>query len=161
MVPRESSTSSWSLTQLTSAGGEVTLGAGYRINPNFMIGLYGSGAMYGTRALTSGANIWSATAGVQANYHFLPESEWHPWIGLGSGWRGHWINASGTDSRHGWDIARLTAGLDYRLSSVFAVSPYAGLGATRFLKQELAAEQSFSNINTREELQAWDGVPPG
>jgi hypothetical protein len=137
-----------SLTDQTSAGGEVTLGVGYRVNPNFMIGLYGSGSKYGTRTRTSGADIWSATAGVQANYHFLPENEWDPWIGLGGGWRGHWISSNGTDSRHGLDIARLTAGVDYHVSPEFAVSPYVGLGATTFLTQQLATEQSFSNVNS-------------
>jgi outer membrane protein W len=137
-----------SLTDETSAGGEITLGVGYRINPNFMVGLYGSGAKYGTRALTSGADIWTATAGAQANYHFLPENDWDPWVGLGTGWRGQWISSAGTDTRHGWDIARLTAGVDYRVSPEFAVSPYVGMGVTTFLTQERAGESSFSNINS-------------
>jgi outer membrane protein W len=137
-----------SLTDQTSAGGEITLGVGYRVNPNVMIGLYGSGAKYGTRALTSGADIWTATAGAQANYHFQPDDQWDPWIGLGSGWRGQWISSTGTETRHGWDIARLTAGVDYRVSSEFAVSPYIGAGVTTFLSQERVGEQSFSNINS-------------
>ncbi len=138
-----------SLTDQTSAGGELTLGVGYRINPNFMVGAYGSGAKYGTRASTSGADIWTSTAGVQANYHLLPDNEWDPWIGLGSGWRGHWISKSGgTDSRHGWEIARLTAGVDYRVSSDFAVSPYVGAGLTTFFSQELAGQNGFSNIDS-------------
>lgn len=44
-----------------------------------------------------------------------------PWIGLGAGWRGIWIDrdVGGTDSRHGIDLVRLTAGVDYRLNSQF------------------------------------------
>ena len=138
-----------SLTDLSSAGGEVTLGIGYRIDKNLLVGAYGSGSKYATADLTSGADIWSATAGVQANYHFLPDNEWDPWLGLASGWRGHWVKSgSGTDSRHGWDIARLQLGVDYRVSPQFALSPYAGAGVTTFFTQQLAAEQSFSNIHS-------------
>lgn len=136
------------LTDQSAAGGEVQLGVGYRINPYFMVGLYGSGGMQSTSNLTSGANIYTATAGVQANYHFLPTETWDPWIGLGSGWRALWISHGGTDSRHGLDIARLTAGVDYRVNSQFAVSPYVGAGLTTFLTQELANEQSFGNVHS-------------
>jgi len=138
------------LTDQSSAGGELQLGLGYRINPNWMVGAYGSGSIHATGDLTSGAHIYTATAGVQANYHFLPSNEWDPWIGLGTGWRALWINhaAGGTDSRHGLDIARLTAGVDYRVSSQFAVSPYVGVGLSTFLTQELAGEQGFSNVHS-------------
>ncbi len=138
------------LTDQSSAGGELQLGLGWRINPNFMVGLYGSGSIQATGDYTSGGNVYTATAGVQANYHFLPLDTWDPWIGLGSGWRALWINhqAGGTDSRHGLDIARLTAGVDYRVSSQFAVSPYVGAGLTTFLTQQLVGEQSFSNVNS-------------
>ncbi len=142
--------SSRSLTDLSSAGGEVTLGVGYRINPNFMVGGYASGSKYATGDFTSGADIWSATAGMQANYHFLPTDRWDPWVGLGGGWRGHWVKqaAGGTDSRHGLDIARATVGVDYRVASQFAVSPYVGAGLTTFLTQELANQQTFSNVQS-------------
>jgi hypothetical protein len=137
-----------SLTDLSSAGGELSLGVGYRINPEFMVGVYGSGGKYATGDFTNGADIWTATAGVQANYHFLPAADFDPWVGLGTGWRGHWISHGGTDSRHGWDIGKLTVGVDYRVASEFAVAPYLGVGVTTFLTQELSSQQSFQNINS-------------
>src|SRR5438876_3781546 len=104
-----------SLTDLSSAGGELSLGVGYRVDRHFLIGAYGSGSKYSTGDFTGGGDVWSATAGLQGNYHFLPENDWDPWVGLGSGWRGQWAkNATGTDSRHGWDIARLQAGVSDR-----------------------------------------------
>jgi outer membrane protein W len=138
-----------SLTDLSSAGGELTLGVGYRINPNFLVGAYGSGSKYATGDYTNGADVWSATAGLQANYHFLPTHDWDPWVGLGAGWRGHWVSGTaGTDSRHGLDLGRLTAGVDYRVSPEFAISPYVGVGATTFLTQELAGQQVFTNVGS-------------
>ena len=138
-----------SLTDLGSAGGELNVGIGYRIDRHWLIGAYGSGSKYATGDFTNGADVWSATAGLQANVHLLPDDQWDPWVGLGSGWRGYWVkHAGGTDSRHGWDIARLQAGVDYRVSPEFAVSPYVGAGLTTFLTQELAGEQSFSNVHS-------------
>ena len=57
-------------------------------------------------------------------------------------------NGSGTDSRHGWDIARVQVGVDYRLAPEFALAPYVGAGLTSFFTQELAGQQSFSNVNS-------------
>jgi hypothetical protein len=138
-----------SLTDLTHGGGEVQLNLGYRINPNWLVGVYGTGGKYSLGNVTpSDSDVWSATAGVQANYHVLPGNAWDPWVGLGTGWRGHWISKPGTtDSRHGLDLARVQVGVDYRVSPDFSVSPYLGASATMFLTQSLAQQSGFSNVH--------------
>jgi Outer membrane protein beta-barrel domain len=137
------------LNDIAHGGGEVQLNLGYRINPNWLVGLYGTVGKYTLGSVTPGdSDVWSATAGVQANYHLLPDQQWDPWIGLGTGWRGHWTSKSvGTDVRHGLDLARLQVGVDYRVSPEFSVSPYVGASATMFLTQELAQQTSFSNVS--------------
>jgi hypothetical protein len=139
-----------SLRNLTSAGGEIQLGIGYRINPNFLVGVYGSGGKQSNGIFSGGSNIHTATAGLQANYHFLPWDTWDPWVGLGAGWRALWIDRPvvGTESRHGLDVARVTVGVDYRISPQLAISPYAGAAVTMFLTQELAGERVFSNVRS-------------
>jgi hypothetical protein len=137
-----------SLPEVSSAGGELQLGLGWRINPRFMVGAYGSGSYHATGDYTSGANIYTATGGLQANYHFLPSSEWDPYVGLGSGWRAMWVSNGGTDSRHGMDIARVTAGVDFRVNSQCAVAPYVTAGLTTFLTQELKGQQSFADVRS-------------
>jgi Outer membrane protein beta-barrel domain len=136
------------LNDIAHGGGEVQLNLGYRINPNWLVGLYGTVGKYSLGSVTpDGSDVWSATAGAQANYHFLPDQEWDPWVGLGAGWRGHWTTKNvGTDTRHGLDLARVQVGVDYRVSPEFSVSPYVGASATMFLTQELAQQTSFSNI---------------
>jgi hypothetical protein len=137
------------LTDLTHGGGEVQLNLGYRIDPHWLVGLYGTAGKYSLGSLSPGdSDAWSVTAGVQANYHLLPDQQWDPWIGLGSGWRGHWISKPvGSDVRHGLDLARVQVGVDYRISPELSVSPYVGASATMFLAQELAQQTSFSNIH--------------
>jgi hypothetical protein len=142
-------TNSPNLTDLSDGGGEIQLNLGYRINPSWMVGIYGTGGKYSTGTLIStDSNVWSATAGVQANYHFLPLQQFDPWVGLGAGWRGHWVSQpTGTDSRHGLDVARLQVGVDYRVNPVLSIAPYIGASATIFLTQQLAQQASFSNIH--------------
>ena len=137
------------LNDLTHGGGEVQLNVGYRIDPHWLVGLYGTVGKYSLGSVTpDGSDVWSATAGAQANYHLLPDQQWDPWIGLGAGWRGHWVSKTvGTDTRHGLDLARLQVGVDYRVSPEFSISPYVGASATLFLAQELAQQTAFSNVH--------------
>jgi Outer membrane protein beta-barrel domain len=141
--------SSPTLTDIAHAGGEVQLSIGYRINPHWLVGLYGTGGKYTLGSGTpDGSDVWSATAGVQANYHFMPDQDWDPWVGLGAGWRGQWVSKPvGTDIRHGLELARVQVGLDYRVSPEFSVSPYLGASASMFLTQELAQETTWSNVH--------------
>ena len=73
-----------------------------------------------------------------------------PWIGLGAGWRGIWIDrdVGGTDSRHGIDLVRLTAGVDYRLNSQFPFLLTSASASRRFLSQELVGQGGFSSVNS-------------
>jgi outer membrane protein with beta-barrel domain len=138
-----------SLTDITHGGGELQLNAGYRINPKWLVGLYGTAGKYSLGNLTpDDSDVWSVTAGAQANYHLMPEEQWDPWIGLGAGWRGHWISKPvGTDTRHGLDLARLQVGVDYRVSPEFSISPYVGATATMFLTEQIAQQTTFSNVH--------------
>ena len=141
--------SSPTLTDIAHGGGEIQLNVGYRIDPHWLVGIYGTGGKYTLGSGTpDGSDVWSATAGVQANYHFMPEQEWDPWVGLGAGWRGQWVSKGvGTDIRHGIELARVQVGLDYRVSPEFSVSPYLGASASLFLTQELAQQTSWSNVS--------------
>lgn len=140
-----------SLTDSGGAGTSLELDVGWRIDPHFLVGVYGTGAWFSTGDAPGNAfNNWSATAGVQGNYHFLPGESYDPWIGLGTGWRGYWVNRpEGRDSRHGIDLARLQVGVDVPVASGIAISPFIGASATLFLTQQLAQESSFSDIQDR------------
>jgi len=140
-----------SLTDSGGPGTSLELDVGWRIDPHFLVGVYGSGAWFSTGDAPGNAfNNWSATAGVQGNYHFLPGESFDPWVGLGTGWRGYWVNRpEGRDSRHGLDLARVQVGVDVPVASGIAVSPFIGATATLFLSQQLAPESSFSDIQDR------------
>ena len=65
-----------------------------------------------------------------------------PWIGLGAGWRGIWIDrdVGGKDSRHGIDLVRLTAGVDYRLNSQFPFLLTSASASRRFSRRSWSAK---------------------
>jgi len=138
------------LGDIAGPGASVELSIGWRINPNFLVGAYGTGAWFSTGDNAGSAlNSWSTTAGVQGNYHILPGNDLDPWIGLGAGWRGYWVNRpEGRDARHGVDLARLQIGVDIPVVTGVSISPFAGATASLFLTQQLAQETSFSNISS-------------
>jgi hypothetical protein len=49
---------------------------------------------------------------------------------------------------HGWEIARLQVGVDYRLNRSIAVSPVLGADLTTFFTQATPASSSFTNISS-------------
>src|SRR5215471_3442781 len=63
------------LTDLGQPGGAVQVGVGYRVIPQLSLGIYGTGAMFsrGDQVDTS-TNLYSASAGVQGDWHFLPSA---------------------------------------------------------------------------------------
>ncbi len=121
-----------SLTDSGGAGAALELDLGWRIDPHFLVGVYGTSAWFSTGDAAGNAfNNWSATAGVQGNYHF-------------------WVNRpEGRDSRHGIDLARVQVGVDVPVAAGITISPFVGATATLFLTQQLASEASFSDIQDR------------
>jgi hypothetical protein len=140
-----------SLTDVGQPGGAVQVGAGYRLIPQLTLGVYGSGAMFGRGDQVDGSsNLYSATAGVQADWHFLPSgNQIDPWVSLGTGWRGYWIHADqGTTAMHGLELAKLQVGADYRITRAVAISPVVGAGLSMFLTESTPASNGFQNISS-------------
>jgi hypothetical protein len=140
-----------SLTELGQAGGAVQTSVGYRILPQLTLSLYGSFAEFGRASQTdASANLYSVAAGVQSDWHFLPGgSELDPWVSLGSGWRGYWINQNtGNSSDQGMEIAKLQIGVDYRIDKAVAISPVVGADLTTFFTQQTPQSNGWSNISS-------------
>jgi hypothetical protein len=138
------------LTDTTSAGGAVEFDLGYRLSPHLMVGAYGSGAAYGLgSAVLDGSNIYSAAAGVHANWHFRPFELVDPWVGMGSGWRGLWVRQpdSSVDSSHGFDVVRAQVGVDFRAAPQVRISPLIGTTLTTFLTREAAGSSTWQNVS--------------
>jgi hypothetical protein len=137
------------LSDVGTAGGAVQLGAGYRLTPNLTLGVYGSGGMFGRGdKVDTSANVYTATAGFEAGWHFRPDQQLDPWVSLGSGWRGYWVSADqGTTTLHGLELAKLQVGLDYRLTQGVAISPVLGADLSTFLTEKVAGANAYQNVS--------------
>ncbi|MET0591156.1 MAG: hypothetical protein ABW133_00550 [Polyangiaceae bacterium] len=125
------------------------LGLGYRLDPKWMIGVYGEFGRYGRGdSVASSSKVYGAAAGVQAQYHLLPFDQVDPWIGLGTGWRGYWVNDEqrGTQAMHGWDMLRVQLGVDWHATEWLSLVPNAGATMTMFLTEQGVGETSFSSV---------------
>ncbi len=138
------------LTDIGQAGGALEASVGYRLIPQLTLGVYGSGGIFSRGdSVDSSANLYTATAGIKADWHFIPAGqEFDPWVSLGTGWRGYWLNdTQGTTSSHGWEIAKLEVGLDYRVDRAVALGPVVGGDVTTFFSQS-APGTSFESISS-------------
>lgn len=137
------------LQHLAGSGGALRLEVGWRIDPAWMVGLYQEGALFDAGHEETDGMTGSA-AGIQAQFHARPFATLDPWVGLGLGWRGIWIDhGMGTHAMQGLDLARFQVGVDYRVSPRFSVAPVLGVAATEFLKEKRPGATSYANVSDR------------
>jgi hypothetical protein len=137
------------IQDLAGAGGSIEIDVGYRLSPQFMVGLYGSGALYTKGdSLVDGTNVSSMTAGVQANYHFRTSYTIDPWVGLGAGWHGLWLSpdVGKSTSIQGLELARVQVGADYRVTPEVAITPVLGFDMSMFLTEDGPGMSGYTNI---------------
>jgi hypothetical protein len=140
------------LEDLSGAGAAVELDAAYRINPTFSIGAYGAFSKYATGDQVSGsADVFGASAGIQAAAHLRPDRSIDPWISLGAGWKGLWLSADQgkNTSLQGLDLARLQLGVDYRVTRDVAISPVIGGSLGLFVSQDSPMTDGYTEITNK------------
>ncbi len=140
------------LQDLASAGGNVEIDVGARIIPNLSVGLYGtlSQSAKGDSVNTS-TDIYGASAGIQATWHFRPATSVDPFVNLGTGWRAMWLNPSSgkVTSLQGLQLARLQVGVDYRLSQDIAIAPIIGGALDMFVSQDSPMTSDYTEIQNK------------
>jgi hypothetical protein len=137
------------VSDLSGPGGAVEVDVGYRISPQFLIGIYGGSTMASRGdALADGTDVRGATAGVQAQYHFRPTYTIDPWVGLAAGWRGTWLvpDQGKNTSLQGLQLARLQVGADYRVSPEIAIAPVVGADLSMYLSENGPGLSGYTNI---------------
>jgi outer membrane protein W len=141
-----------SLEDVAGPGGQVEVDLGYRIIPNLTVGLYGTFAQnqHGD-SLTNATDVYGATAGVQASWHFRPDRSIDPFVTLGTGWRGLWLNPEQgkVTSLQGFELARLQIGADYRVSKDVAIAPVIGGSVSMFVSQDSPMTTDYTEIQDK------------
>lgn len=125
------------MPQVSREGIGVDVAAGYRIDPHWAVSL---GAQYQEFRAENADAARGGTGTIAAQYHIAPTTRLDPFVELGSGYRMLWQVAPGGQGpnvlNHGFQLGRVRAGLDLRLSPDIAVAPVIGADATLFLWQD-------------------------
>lgn len=108
---------------------------------------------YGTlSALAADGNeddIATASVGAKADWHFLPQGSVDPYVSLGAGakiqWSGGRNELSGT--RLGIELAKVQAGVDFRVTPSFYVGPTIGATATLYTHEDTAMTDGYESID--------------
>jgi hypothetical protein len=140
------------LEDISGPGGAVELAAAYRINPTFAVGAYGSFSTYATGdQITGDTNVLGATAGIQGIAHLRPERSVDPWVSVGTGWRGLWLDPDQgkRTSLQGLELARLQVGVDYRVSEDIAIAPVVGGSLDLFVSQDSAMTDGYNELQDK------------
>jgi hypothetical protein len=116
------------LQDLSGGGTTLEIGLGYRLKPAWVLGVYATGSRFAGQDVDRlETSVLTSSAGVQLTWHTRPDMFVDPWLGLGTGWRGMWLDGeAGRGTSHGLDLARVQAGLDFRILSSFALAPVIG-----------------------------------
>lgn len=140
------------LEDISRVGGAVELDLGYRINPTFSIGAYGTFSDNATGDRVSGnADALGATAGIQAAAHLRSDRSIDPWLSLGTGLKGLWLSPGQgkNTSLRGLDLARLQLGIDYRVNEDVSISPLIGGSLDMFVSQDSPMTNGYTKISDK------------
>lgn len=140
------------IEDVAGPGGTVELQLGYRAGSRFSAGVYGAVARFRHGdAVGDGSRAYGATAGVQAVWHSSDTRSIDPWVSVGAGWRGLWVDRIGApaSSMQGIELLRLQLGIDYRLSPRLAVSPVISASLSMFLVESATMPDDFTPVQDK------------
>jgi outer membrane protein W len=138
----------------------IDLSAGLRFTPRLSGAVYGSLGHFNAASGTLGSSSWNTSLGVQGQFHFAPSDRLDPWISVGTGWTANFQSAAGgTNARHGFELARVQMGIDYRVNSQLSISPVVGAAVSTLLTESLATGGGFHSVaDTRIHAAVFGGV---
>lgn len=139
--------------ELSGPGGAVQLELGYRITEHLALGGYGTFSLHDRGdAVADATDVFGASAGVQAAWHFRPDRAIDPWVKLGTGWKGLWLDPERGErtSLQGLELARLQVGVDYRISPAVAIAPVVGGSLGMFLSEDSPMTDDYAELDGKE-----------
>jgi hypothetical protein len=132
---------------LPGPGASFELQLGYRRTPNLVLAGYGTLGGISDGYVQRHAAVW--TAGIKAEWHFAPALPIDPFVGFGAGVKALWLdNADMSQRAFGVELAKLQAGIDYRVSPSFAIGLSVGLSASTYSAVQNPTTRRFEAIDS-------------
>lgn len=141
-----------SIEDLAGPGGSLELQLGYRASARLGAGVYGTVARFKHGdAIADGSRAYGATAGIQVVLHSSTTRSVDPWVSIGVGWRGLWIERAGLQrtSMQGIELVRLQLGIDYRLNPRLSVAPVIAVSLSTFLVENAVMPDAFTTVEDK------------
>ena len=125
------------LNDLVTGQVPIWIDAGYRITPNWVVGLY---FQYGFAFLADNVcpsgtdcSAHAIRVGLQGQYRFMPREKVNPWLGLGIGYE--WLGGSvsipspvgSVDvslDAHGFEFVNFQGGADFQVGDGIGIGPF-------------------------------------
>lgn len=152
------------MSDLTAEQVDMLVELGARFAERFYLGGYfeiGEGDTSGATGDCKSCSVRRAALGLDAKYAFAPRGRFNPWIGIGGGIEGMSLDLayqSPSTSRtsftvlnyRGWELPRLSAGVDWRLNRIIGVGLFARFSFARYTRVRglLAETESASGEHT-------------
>ncbi len=133
---------------VVQAGIAADVGVGYRLDPRWSIG---ATLQYQELQAQRAEGARGIATGLQIAYHVNPMTRLDPWIQLGTGYRLLWEEGNGAGPNlltHGFELARLTVGVDLRATPQLALGPILGADLNLPLWQNPGGTIEEPRINT-------------
>ena len=147
-VPFGTAGDGWNLNELTTVGAPLQIDADYRVGDNWRLGAYFSVAplkiadeakssLQGLGLSKVGGHC-QQRVGLQVAYDFRPQARFSPWVAVGAGYE--WTRYAAATLPTGMETeigmggldAALQVGGSYKVTSRFAIGPYAAFDLGRF-----------------------------
>lgn len=127
------------VNEVAGPGVGVGLGLAYRASPKVSVGVsgrYQEVVDVVASDVDQEAAARGLAGGLDMTYHFTPYDRFDLWTKVGAGYRFLWdvrATPERTLLRHGFELAKLEVGFDWRLSRSFAIGPLFGADVTMLL----------------------------
>lgn len=137
------------MSDITTGQVPLFVEIGGKLTPNLFLGGYLGIAFGGANGVAEDVCELADTcisvgtrAGGEIQYHFLPRELTNPWIGYGIGFESLVVawelnDEDGSVGYSGVEYARLSAGVDFRLSRVFGLGPFVDFSVGEYLRYHL------------------------
>lgn len=121
---------------VADAGFAPGITLGFRATPHVSLAWSGQyNEFKADDSLAGGTNVRGLVTGLEAGFHFAPYERIDPHLSLGAGYRMLWLVPEGPSNNtmiHGFELAKLQAGLDVRASQDVAIGPVIGADLNLF-----------------------------